>query len=1189
MKYLGIILFHVLTFLPLSVPSQERNSFPTECLTREDCYCDFKCREKGDCCTSVNGSQPVIASNRPFFKPVCFSYEKEFTEVDIISYGLPTYAAVTCPDNEGISEGIKTRCNEGSWSFLNDMEQNKLLWLSENLRSVVPVIGYEDGMVYANVYCAMCNGLERNQVHFPQIEIGCRKDENGTSCLINPKIPNSMTRPCFGKGQHMLAMQREFLSMENIFVIPEEYLSDGYIKLPFVTPQESENETKQITGPEYGVNEAYMWLQIILLVFSMTGLTLMLVVYGLNSLLRRSLGGLLTMGLGGTLLAMEISFLIVAFGVPRAENRGVCVFMAGVLLFLLLSSFMWMTLLAFQLLLTFGDCKTCFPIVWKYIICRRGDVGSVSVYSQGRRTISPKKRFLQYAPPAVIFPLCMSSLAVLVNEKAFNQLAPIYTQLSTPSPSKTLDEADLKAMQSGVFENITRVEVLGSCLSIIDPGFCPDSARAWFTNFGGLCVWFLVPVGTVISFNIVAVIVVCIQICRLSKEAQIRCSPENEEEKKRREKRKNLVGICGKLAIILGVSWFVQMLAGWLPHSLIMRRILALVNCAQGGVIALSMLMSVKARRAIANMLPESFRGYIAPLSVSHSKDRETSSSSKTWSSVLLPKRMRPNHKSVDESILTHEQNSFPTECLTREDCYCDFKCREKGDCCTSVNGSQPVIASNRPFFKPVCFSYEKEFTEVDIISYGLPTYAAVTCPDNEGMSEDLKDRCNEANLHLMNNEDQNKLLWLSENLRLVVPVIGYEDRMVYANVYCAMCNGLERNQVHFPQIEIGCRKDENGTSCLMSPKIPNSMTRPCFRRGQRILAMKREFLSMENIFVIPEEYLSDGYIKLPFVTPQESENETKQITGPEYGVNEAYMWLQIILLVFSMTGLTLMLVVYGLNSLLRRSLGGLLTMGLGGTLLAMEISFLIVAFGVPRAENRGVCVFMAGVLLFSLLSSFMWMMLLAFQLLLTFGDCKACFPVFWKFFTCQGGKIRSVSVYSQGRRTISPKKRFLQYAPPAVIFPLCMSSLAVLVNEKAFNQLAPIYTQLSTPSPSKTLDEADLKAMQSGVFENITRIEVLGSCLSIIDPGFCPDSARAWFTNFGGLCVWFLVPVGTVISFNIVAVIVVCIQICRLSKEAQIRCSPENEEEKKRREKRKNLVGICGKLAIILGVSWEV
>nr|CDS35230.1 G protein coupled receptor 64 [Hymenolepis microstoma]CUU98266.1 G protein coupled receptor 64 [Hymenolepis microstoma] len=275
---------------------------------------------------------------------------------------------------------------------------------------------------------------------------------------------------------------------------------------------------------------------------------------------------------------------------------------------------------------------------------------SVSVYSQGYRTRSPKKRFLKYVPLAVILPLCLVIPAVLVNEKAFSQLSPIYAHLSTPSPSKTLDEADSKAMESGGIENMTRVEVLGSSLSLADPGFCPDSARAWFTNFGGLCVWFLVPAGTVISFNAVALIVVCMQICRLSKETQLNSSPESEQEKKRREKGKNLTGICGKLAIILGVSWFVQMFAGWLPSSLIMRRMLALVNCAQGGVIALSMLLSVKARRAVANMLPDSCRRYIAPVYTTHSKDRETSSTSKTWSSILLPKRVRPNHKSDNVS-----------------------------------------------------------------------------------------------------------------------------------------------------------------------------------------------------------------------------------------------------------------------------------------------------------------------------------------------------------------------------------------------------------------------------------------------------------------------------------------------------------------------------------------------------------
>ncbi|KAM3177091.1 hypothetical protein ACTXT7_005193 [Hymenolepis weldensis] len=678
-QYLAILL------LSLPVLSYEQNSFPAECLTTKDCYCDYKCTESKDCCSSVNGSQPIIASDQFFIQPVCISYENVFNMHSVSPTNLYVSAIAQCPDNKGVSEDIKARCNEADLSLLNDEDKNNLLWLSRSLRTLAPVIGYQDRIVYANVYCAMCNGLKKNQVYFSQIKIGCRKDINEKSCLVSAKLPRSLARPCLSKATRSFRVQSQFLSMEDIFLIPDEYLNNEYIKLPLVSTDELENETRSgeasvIENVKYGANEAYIWFQIILLIFSIIGLTLMLIVYGLNSVLRRSLAGLLTMGLGATLLAMEVSFLVVAFGVPGAGNRGFCVFMAAILLFSLLSSFMWMMLMAFQLLLTFGDCKNCFLVVWRYLTGQCREIGktitpiigpwgqipdlpstefqpknrpqSAAVYSQGYHTSSSKKRFLKYSPIAIILPLCLVIPAVVVNEKAFNQLALVYAYLSTPSPSRTLDEADLKAIESVQIQNITRVEVLGSHLSIADPGFCPDSARAWFTNFSGLLVWFLVPAGTMIIFNFMALIVVCIQICRLSNETQIHSSPQNEQEKKRRKNSKSLAGICGKLAIILGVTWFVQFFAGWLPHLLVLRRMLALVNCAQGGVIALSMLISVKARRALASMLPESWRGYFAPVSTAHSRDRETSSTSKTWTSVLLPKRTRPQPKTDKEPRL---------------------------------------------------------------------------------------------------------------------------------------------------------------------------------------------------------------------------------------------------------------------------------------------------------------------------------------------------------------------------------------------------------------------------------------------------------------------------------------------------------------------------------------------------------
>ncbi|KAM7541584.1 hypothetical protein Aperf_G00000029581 [Anoplocephala perfoliata] len=630
------------------------SSLTAECLTSETCFCDQNCHEYDDCCASVNGSQPVLSPEQDAVEPACVSHENVLFEDSFDPNDLYVNTIVQCPPNQEIDVEIKAKCDEANLDLILSRKLNLLQWFQRNIRLAVPVIG-ADRRIYANEFCAMCNGIKRDQAYFSPVKVGCRKDGNATSCLVSINLPRSFARTCIIKARG-LGMHARFVSMENIFLIPAEYLTNEYIKLPFL-PNDEKNATllklrSRAASTEENVNndtnEVYTWLQIILFIFSIVGLTLMLVVYGSNSILRRSLAGLLTMGLAVALLAMEVSFLIMAFGVPHAENRGFCVFMAAMLLFSLLSSFMWMMLMAFQLLITFGDCKNCCIVVWRFITCRWIKQRSASIYSHGYHHGSPKKRFLKYSCLAIFLPLCLVLPAVAVNEKVYNLLAPIYANLTNSTSVTDLDEAEAIATESPSITNITRVKVLGSSLAITDPGFCPDSVRAWFTNLSGLTVWFLVPAATMITFNFVALVIVCVQICRLSRDTKLSSSPQNEEERKRRKKSKNLVGICGKLAIILGVSWFAQLFAGWWPHLLAMRRILALVNSAQGGVIAISMLASVKARRALANMLPESVGGLIAPVSTttqSGSKERETSGTSKTWTSVLLPRRNRPSHK----------------------------------------------------------------------------------------------------------------------------------------------------------------------------------------------------------------------------------------------------------------------------------------------------------------------------------------------------------------------------------------------------------------------------------------------------------------------------------------------------------------------------------------------------------------
>uniref|UniRef100_A0A915EYS9 G-protein coupled receptors family 2 profile 2 domain-containing protein n=1 Tax=Echinococcus canadensis TaxID=519352 RepID=A0A915EYS9_9CEST len=630
------------------------------------CFCDYRCHDLNDCCAAVNSTLSPLSSEGDAVPSVCLSIENVFLEDMILPSGNYVSAITHCPSEKPISEEVKLGCEEADLMLVASREENLFQWLRTHARSVVPVVSFRNRRLYGNVFCAICNGQSQDQVHFSPIHLGCRKEGNTTECLVSVKLPASLSRPCIPQRSRLLSPKVSFLSMDDLFIIPDEYLNSQYITLPlnFGKDDKNRNSTNSnktqvssaSSNPVYDTdnrNAVYTWVQLALLIFSVVGLTLMLVVYGLTAKLRRSLAGILTMGLGIALLVMEATFLMVAFAVSHVENRGFCVFMVALLLYSLLCSFTWMTLFATQLLLTFGNCRNCFTICWKFLTCQWNTKTSTAICSRGYKHSRARKPFRKYLLVATILPLCLVLPATTINEHAFNLLSSAYFNLSSVSQPSTFDEA-ITEDEFASF-NITTAEVLGESLAAVYPGFCPDGARSWFTNLGGLIVWLLVPAGTMITFNSLALLVVCVQICRLSKEAQLHSSPQNEQERKRRKKSKNLAGICAKLAIILGASWFVQLFAGWWSQLFVMRRILGLVNSAQGGVIAVSMLASVKARRALANVLPECCRVLVGhnsstQQSTSREKEKSTLTTSKTWTSVLLPRRNRQQIQSIGDS-----------------------------------------------------------------------------------------------------------------------------------------------------------------------------------------------------------------------------------------------------------------------------------------------------------------------------------------------------------------------------------------------------------------------------------------------------------------------------------------------------------------------------------------------------------
>nr|CUU98048.1 hypothetical transcript [Hymenolepis microstoma] len=200
-------------------------------------------------------------------------------------------------------------------------------------------------------------------------------------------------------------------------------------------------------------------------------------------------------------------------------------------------------------------------------------------------------RFHRQIIASVIVPLSIGIPALAINESAYSRVKPIYDASANGAGSEDIGEGEL-----------------GSFLYRVNPNFCPVNRPnyAWFSgHYTALLIWFLVPAGIMICFNILSLIVVCIQICRLKSETGLSTSASSPLHDSQKKSSKSLFAICAKLAVILGASWFIQFLAALCPHLLLLQKIAGLMTSSQGGVIAISMLAGSKARRVMARWLPK--------------------------------------------------------------------------------------------------------------------------------------------------------------------------------------------------------------------------------------------------------------------------------------------------------------------------------------------------------------------------------------------------------------------------------------------------------------------------------------------------------------------------------------------------------------------------------------------------------
>ncbi|VDL92438.1 unnamed protein product [Schistocephalus solidus] len=593
-----------------------REALMGPCKRAMDCMCDSQCGQRNDCCPAIDPGEPKPPSEKR--RHGCTTIAHVFTKNDVVQADMPIVAIASCPNDESLSVDIINACRA---SMLDDPEVQEEMfreegpfgWLKRHARALAPVVDVRDRQIYANIDCAICNGVFsskssnipiweiKQSVLLYRLKFTCAEDTSELVCKITGDLPYSLRPACnfiFQRGIVPYPSNIAF-GFDEIFILPEEYLSGGTIRLPFDQPQDNStvaNSTSEDRKRQENLGEFMYWLQIVVTCLSILGLSLLLLVYGLFSQLRRSLAGRLTMGLATALLCAQIAFLNASIIVPLVENRGFCLTLASIFLYCLLCSFMWMALFGGKLLAAFTDLKSflrhfCRCGCINHLLDGSSGSGGMIRYAGGKRESDTKKEFQRHLLTALLAPLCITVAALITNETAYLNLLPFYHNFTMTNDSQTLD--------------IDEEYILGTMLARLNPGFCPypDWKRAWFSKLIGLIIWFLVPAASLISFNLLVVIIVCFQLYRLSRNHRLHAASENNQLQKQ---KKSLVWVCIKLSVILGASWFIQFFAGWWSHLEVLRRIAGLMNSAQGGIIALCMLLSTKARRVLFKHLPKS-------------------------------------------------------------------------------------------------------------------------------------------------------------------------------------------------------------------------------------------------------------------------------------------------------------------------------------------------------------------------------------------------------------------------------------------------------------------------------------------------------------------------------------------------------------------------------------------------------
>lgn len=251
------------------------------------------------------------------------------------------------------------------------------------LRRALYVVHMKSKIVYANIFCAKCNLMEKVSVF------------NFSSISTLPQVINYYVNGTQTLLIISLEPQPGFVFCELGILIPRFFKGitwDGFFALPKDDFKDLLSDSSELSDAAETVRDVFYICSWVCCVFSIVALVVVICVFSCSSRLRGTLPGKMMIGLCITLLASVVTFASTSLLANLASEdehplRWMCVSLAGLLQSLLVAIFTWKVCFACEILSTFG----IFALMKSLLRCRHPICG-------GNRSMNSTVCFVDLIP-----------------------------------------------------------------------------------------------------------------------------------------------------------------------------------------------------------------------------------------------------------------------------------------------------------------------------------------------------------------------------------------------------------------------------------------------------------------------------------------------------------------------------------------------------------------------------------------------------------------------------------------------------------------------------------------------------------------------------------------------------------------------------------------------------------------------